>query len=230
VYAPTAPILTAKLQSLGREELIAHWLSHRSRILSRLEEFRAARALGPERIFYELCFCILTPQSSAIVCDRIVAELVERGVLRDPRARSSELRACLTATRFWRRKAEHIIRAWERFSPFAGGSILREEELEDPSRELRNRLRRRARGIGIGLKEASHFLRNLGLGGELAILDRHVLSCMRELGVVEDSELRSEKRYLEIEERVARFALETGIPLEELDLALWSAKRGMIFK
>lgn len=88
------------------------------------------------------------------------------------------------------------------------------------------------RGMGVGMKEASHFLRNVGYGEDLAIIDRHILRCLRDLDVIgrEDEVLKSEAHYLELEELISRFASEIGLPMEELDLVLWSAGTGYIFK
>jgi len=84
---------------------------------------------------------------------------------------------------------------------------------------------------GLGYKEASHFLRNIGLGKELAILDVHILKNLKELGVIENipSSL-TKKRYLEIEDKMRKFSRRTKIPLAELDLLLWSLETGFVFK
>jgi N-glycosylase/DNA lyase len=89
----------------------------------------------------------------------------------------------------------------------------------------------RTRGIkGLGYKESSHFLRNVGLRG-YAILDKHILRSLAELGVVESPDPPTTRaRYLATEERLRRFAREVGIDFDELDLVLWSMKTGEILK
>ena len=83
---------------------------------------------------------------------------------------------------------------------------------------------------GLGYKEASHFLRNIGLQG-YAILDKHVLRCLSDLGVIDSPRPPSTRhRYLEIEERLQRFARDARIDFDELDLVLWSMKTGEILK
>lgn len=84
---------------------------------------------------------------------------------------------------------------------------------------------------GMGYKEASHFLRNIGLGEDLAILDRHVLKNLRLLGVIEEipSSL-SKSRYFEIEKSMKEFAEEINVPMGRLDLVLWYKETGEIFK
>ena len=79
-------------------------------------------------------------------------------------------------------------------------------------------------------KEASHFLRNVGLRG-YAILDKHILRCMAEAGVIETPRPPSTRsRYLATEERLRRFAADLGLDFDELDLVLWSLKTGEILK
>jgi len=84
---------------------------------------------------------------------------------------------------------------------------------------------------GLGYKEASHFLRNIGLGEDLAILDRHILKNLALLGVIaEVPESPSKRLYLEIEKQMTAFSCKVGIPMGQLDLLLWYKEAGEIFK
>lgn len=87
------------------------------------------------------------------------------------------------------------------------------------------------RGIkGLGYKESSHFLRNIGFCG-YAILDKHILRSLAELGVIKSSVPPTTRtRYLETEELLQGFARDIGIDFDELDLVLWSMKTGEILK
>ncbi len=89
----------------------------------------------------------------------------------------------------------------------------------------------RERGIkGLGYKEASHFLRNVGYRG-YAILDKHILRCLAEVGVLDTPQPPTTRaRYLSTEERLRRFAADLGLDFDELDLVLWSMKTGEILK
>jgi N-glycosylase/DNA lyase len=83
---------------------------------------------------------------------------------------------------------------------------------------------------GLGYKEASHFLRNVGYRG-YAILDKHLLGRLTEFGIIESPKPPSTKqKYLAIEERLKRFAEVIGIDFDELDLLLWYSKTGEILK
>ena len=84
---------------------------------------------------------------------------------------------------------------------------------------------------GLGYKEASHFLRNIGLGEDIAILDRHILRNLAMIGLIEDTpNSMSRKKYLQIEGEMAEFAKQIRIPLSHLDLLFWYKETGEIFK
>ncbi len=83
---------------------------------------------------------------------------------------------------------------------------------------------------GLGYKESSHFLRNIGLLGH-AILDKHVMNCLFELEVVDSAKPPATRaRYLETEEKLRLFARDVRIDFDELDLVLWSMKTGEVLK
>ena len=83
---------------------------------------------------------------------------------------------------------------------------------------------------GLGYKEASHFLRNIGVKGH-AILDKHVMRCLAEIGVIDSAKPPSTRRkYLEVEQQLIGFARDVGIDFDELDLVLWSMKTGEVLK
>lgn len=83
---------------------------------------------------------------------------------------------------------------------------------------------------GLGYKEASHFLRNIGLKGH-AILDKHVLRCLTDLNVVESPKPPTTRaRYLATEDKLRVVAQDLKIDFDELDLVLWSMKTGEVLK
>jgi N-glycosylase/DNA lyase len=125
--------------------------------------------------------------------------------------------------RFHNTKALNVIRAQERFP-----EVL--QHLTDglTSRELRRWLVLNVRGLGW--KEASHFLRNIG-HRELAILDRHILRNLHRHRVIRSLHATlTPSRYLAIEQRFGRFAKAIGSSLDELDLFFWSRETGEILK
>lgn len=83
----------------------------------------------------------------------------------------------------------------------------------------------------MGYKEASHFLRNIGFGENLAILDRHILKNLVLLGVIESIPKGIIKnKYLEIEEKMAKLSKKIDVPMSHLDIVLWYKETGEIFK
>ena len=100
---------------------------------------------------------------------------------------------------------------------------------QDPI-ERRDWLAKDPRVKGLGYKEASHFLRNVGFKG-YAILDKHIVRCLYELGVIDSPKPPTTRgRYLQTESEMRRFANESSINFDELDLLLWSMKTGEILK
>ena len=80
---------------------------------------------------------------------------------------------------------------------------------------------------GMGPKQASMFLRNVGLSQDLAVLDRHVLEYMATQDLC-DGDLRFVSRmsdYLQLEARLRRHALRLGHSMGDLDRAIWVVMR-----
>ena len=97
-----------------------------------------------------------------------------------------------------------------------------------PSTELREWLVNNVKGLGW--KEASHFLRNIG-HRNLAILDRHILKNLIRVGVIQRlPKTLTARRYLAIEKKFLKFSQQIGISMDELDLLFWSMETGKILK
>jgi N-glycosylase/DNA lyase len=204
------------------DEIRAILTSIQDEIQSRLQEFDSVLKTGDEEsIFAELVFCILTPQSKAKSAWAAVGLLLtgtEDQVLRE-----------LTGVRFKYKKAGYIIKARNRFiidgKISIKSRIIRFSDVYDAREWLVRNVK------GIGYKEASHFLRNIGPGADLAILDRHILKNLRSLQVIEEIPASlSRRRYLEIEKGMKELSEETKIPMSHLDLVLWYKETGEVFK
>ena len=196
-------------------------------IKKRLEEFSRMKNKSDELLFAELAFCLCTPQSKATTCWNAIDSLVRNNLLYT--GNKTQLKPFLNAIRFNENKASYIIQARTLFSD---GNILNLKKFIDSSDnpyEMREWLVENVNGMGM--KEASHFLRNIGIGSGLAILDTHILKNLNKYGIIEDlPKSLSKKQYLEIENRMKKFAERIGIPFDELDLLLWSEETGFIFK
>ncbi len=199
----------------------------KSVIKGRLKEFREIYKEDDPRIFAELSFCILTPQSKAKVCWKAIESLMKSGKLYEGTA--EEIMIHLKGVRFYRTKAERIVKARETFRPDGTWKLKSALESFKNDFELRDWFVKNVKGFGY--KEASHFLRNIGRGEEFAILDRHILKNLLWLGVIEKiPNSLTKKRYLEIEGRMKKFCEEIEIPMSHLDLLLWFKETGDVFK
>ena len=80
---------------------------------------------------------------------------------------------------------------------------------------------------GIGPKQASMFLRNAGVSYDLAILDRHVLNYMLQLGIYSGTKLfiSNLKQYYKYEAALQQHASELSCPVGLLDWAIWIVMR-----
>lgn len=199
----------------------------REDIIARLNEFRHLWEKGTDQdIFIELVFCLMTPQSRARACWGAVERLVEKELLMT--GSQPQIAAQLSGVRFHNVKAQRLIEAREQF--FDHDRCLRGivSGFDSPF-ESREWLVSNINGLGY--KEASHFLRNIGIGQELAILDRHILRNLVSLEVIDSLPSSiSGRTYLEIEKKMARFAKEIDIPIGHLDLLLWYKEAGEVFK
>jgi N-glycosylase/DNA lyase len=221
-------------------------------ILSRLKEFKKLWSDGnDEEIFTELAFCILTPQSKAKSCWDAIAKLEKQDLL--SKGTIKQIKQGLNCVRFKNKKAEYIVMARKLFTPPLlpplirggwGGVELNKEVPEGFNHrvsikpflskftdiyECREWLVQNIKGIGY--KEASHFLRNIGFGEKIAILDRHILRNLNQLGIIEEipKSIRQAK-YMQIEKNMMEFAKQINIPLSHLDLLFWYKGTGEIFK
>ncbi len=182
-----------------------------------------------KKIFSELIFCILTPQSKAEVCDRALKNLMKKDLLFH--ANTKELLKELKEIRFRNKKTKYILEA-KKFFTKNGKLVIKKilKEFKD-AKDVREFLVKNIRGIGY--KEASHFLRNIAFEGykNLAILDRHVLRSLKKLKIIDSiPKSLSKNKYLEIEEKMKNLAKKLNTDLFSLDFVLWYKASGRIFK
>jgi N-glycosylase/DNA lyase len=202
-------------------EIEHHYQTHKEAIRVRLSEFQS---VPPSEYFYELAYCLLTPQSSAAHAEQAVAQLHAAGFRSQPIDPEPILRRKEQYIRFHRTKTRHLLHMKEQFSDII-------QKLSEPASAFDLREWLVMHIIGLGYKEATHFLRNIGKNDGLAILDRHILRTLQQLGVVDSiPNSISKKQYLEIELRFKIFANNIGIVLDVLDLVFWSMGTGEIRK
>ena len=203
--------------SMDTEELRKEYSKKEEIIKNRLKEFESVKE---DEWFYELCFCILTPQSTARGADRAIKSLKKL----DFKSKDFDPTPYLLGEiRFQNNKGKYLIEAKNKFN-----EIKEEIKNSKNSKELRDWLGKNVKGYG--LKESGHFLRNIG-HKDLAILDRHILKNLVKLKVINEvPKSLTPKIYFEIEEKFKKFSNEVGIKMDELDLLFWSMEAGEVFK
>jgi N-glycosylase/DNA lyase len=215
-------------QPVTLETIRAAHRERRGAIRARLAEFdELRRTATDERLWEELVYCIFTAGASA----RMGLRSVERVRPLLSSGTHDDLADALTGShRYPRSRSGYIVVTREHLSETCGMRLReRLESFDDPT-ERRDWLARERRIKGLGYKESSHYLRNVGYRG-YAILDKHILRCLAELGVVESPDPPTTRtRYLAAEEKLRQFARRARIDFDELDLVLWSMKTGEILK
>ncbi|WP_461834571.1 N-glycosylase/DNA lyase [Desulfothermus sp.] len=210
------------------KELFKVYKSIKNQIEKRLAEFKKIYSHGSdEDILYELLFCLLTPQSRARTCWMAIENLKQQNIIANP---SYEIiLSNLNGVRFKYKKAKYIQEAIEKFSK--QDKIVIKKTLEEigSTKKIREFLVKEIKGLG--LKEASHFLRNIGKGEDLAILDRHILKNLKNYNVIKDiPKTMTKAKYLDIEGKMREFSKKISIPLDHLDLLFWYMEAGEVFK
>lgn len=212
------------------EKVIATHRARRKEIRSRLSEFDLVWRKGSDaRLWEELVYCIFTAGASARMGLKSVAALSSLLLDAEPEEMTRVLKKT-GAHRFPAARPRYIV-CTRNYLRSNFGMALRSKlrSFSDPL-ERRDWLAQEKQIKGLGYKEASHFLRNIGVKGH-AILDKHVMRCLAEVGVLDAAKPpANRRRYLEVEQTYLRFAKEIQIDSDELDLVLWSMKTGEVLK
>ena len=201
----------------------------RNAIRERLGEFAALRdGADDHRIFEELVYCIFTAGASARMGLKSV-ERVRPHLLNGTHRKLT--RALLGTHRYPRARSRYVVHTRAYLERECGLKLLQHlARFRDDREGRRDYLAANREIMGIGYKEASHFLRNIGFNG-YAILDKHILRTLFDLGVIDSPKPPStKKKYLAAEQRMREFAAQIRIDVDELDLLLWSNKTGEILK
>jgi N-glycosylase/DNA lyase len=205
----------------GMDNLISRFSSVEPRIVgaikSRLEEFQS-NSKDPKKIFSELCFCICTANNSAERGIR-AQEKIDFYSLPEPDLRKS-MREIVC--RFYNNKTRYILsarsgkdRIISMIASTKSGKEAREWIVENVP--------------GLGFKEASHFLRNIGYT-DVAIIDFHIIDLLVDEHIIKRPKSVTKLKYLEIEKILESIAAKAGVNLAELDLYLWYLETGKVLK
>ncbi|HMT07989.1 MAG TPA: N-glycosylase/DNA lyase [Pyrinomonadaceae bacterium] len=200
----------------------------RAEIKARLAEFAEIGRVGSdEDLFAEMVFCFFTGGCSARMGINSLAAVRDMMMTAD---REALTQALLGSHRYPNARSRYIVHSRD-FLQNEHGMRLREKLVSYTDNDERRDWLVREKGIkGLGYKEASHYLRNIGYKG-YAILDKHVLNCLAELKIIDEPKPpNTRSRYLSVEGKLRQFAMDIKIDLDEIDLVLWSMKTGHILK
>ena len=185
----------------------------------RLAEFASFKTKSEDEWFSELCFCILAANAKQSTSAIIQAQLSAEGFKTLSQETLTNL-IKLNKHRFHNTKAKYIVQARK----FANIKSIIQDMPEQQAREwLVENIK------GIGMKEASHFIRNTG-GQNLAILDRHILNILSEQNIIKRPKSLTQPNYIVIEKIFTDLASTLRMSPAKLDLLLWYLKNGEIAK
>lgn len=210
------------------EELKRIYQQKRTQIIARLAEFaEVGLTASDERLFEELTFCIYTAGASArmgLRCVESVRPVLMTGSMKD-------IQRALEHKHRWPDGRGAYVYETREYLRECCQLKMRELLASFQSSDERRDFFAANRGVrGLGYKEGSHFLRNIGYRG-YSILDKHVLARLAEFGAIESAKPPStKKKYVALEEKMKLFAESIAIDFDELDLLLWYTKTGEILK
>ena len=185
-----------------------------------MREFKEIGNGPSDEIFEELCFCILTANFNAERTMKIQRQIEDGFLSFSKSVLAKKLREL--GHRFPNRRAEYIVDARKHKNSLR--DIAKTFNHDD---NLREWIVKNVRGIGY--KEASHFLRNIGYTS-FAIIDFHIIDVLTKHNIIERPKVLTKRKYLKIENLLRKIAGKSNVNLAELDLYLWYMETGKILK
>ena len=187
-----------------------------------MKEFSELGKKNSNELFKELCFCFMTANFSARGGIKIQNAVADGFLHLSEEELAKKLQEL--GHRFPNARAKFVILARPH-----------KDNLKETLQNLKDEIKMRewiAENIkGIGMKEASHFLRNIGYKN-LAIIDFHIIDLLAKHNLIEKPKNKSlsSKKYVEIENVLKKISEKTNLSLGELDLYLWFLETGKVLK
>jgi N-glycosylase/DNA lyase len=225
---------------LTEEELFDKVLLDYTRCAKAFFNSKKWNDMSEEELWRELCLCILSSNLPYEMAQSSTSHLANKGYLNLTwivKTRNSQKLIAneLSKPIYLPRRVDGSFRKY-RFPNQRAKDIYRTASLvaskrnwlkqllqtPDSEREVRNALVRHL--SGVGLKQASHFLRNIGYSKRLAIIDSHVVSFLEGIGAVSDKNLKTitRKAYIELEGLLEKICDKHGLDLAVFDMAIWN--------
>jgi N-glycosylase/DNA lyase len=158
-------------------------------------------------VFYNLCFCILVPQTKFKTVSKVIENLKQSCFFSNYLSRETVL-FLISSIRFKNKKVDYLLKLKYSFD------VLYKNLDKILKSDCDSKIKRIfvVKNIkGIGLKAASHFLRNMGIE-DLAIIDSHIIKF---LGITKKF------NYLKIENDLKEQAKKYKISLAVYDALIW---------
>ncbi|MHA1192004.1 MAG: N-glycosylase/DNA lyase [Promethearchaeota archaeon] len=189
-------------------------------INTRIKEFAAFNEESIQKIFREMCFCIMTANCGAEKCIEIHDRMEDNFLILDRIQLAEKFKEC--GYRYPNIRSSYIIEARNYITDLE--KILNQSNQDDSLREwIVKHIK------GLGYKEASHFLRNIGYEN-YAIIDFHIIDVLVKYGIIEKPKTLTKKKYIEIEYILRKMGERLNLNLAELDLYLWYLETGKVLK
>lgn len=161
-----------------------------------------------EETFYNLCFCVLVPQVRFSTILKTI-QILKSNNFYEKTYTKNEILEFIKSVRFKNRKSEYLLELKHKSNMFWETLMILLESEIDPQAKRKWLI---GNIKGMGMKSASHFLRNHG-EVELAIIDTHILKHFQ----IKDKKFN----YLDLENRMKTEANETGVNIAVLDALIW---------
>jgi N-glycosylase/DNA lyase len=185
----------------------------------RKRQFKELGGKNNDELFKELCFCILTANYTAEGGMRIQKEIGDGFIRLNEQQLARRLRQL--GHRFPNTRARYIVEARGHKGKLQ--NIIRMKD----GMAVREWLVRNIKGLGY--KEASHFLRNIGFE-DFAVVDFHILDFLVRHRMIKKPKTLTKNNYLKVEEVLREIAKHSRMNLGELDLYIWYCETGKVLK
>jgi N-glycosylase/DNA lyase len=216
-------------------------------IYDKIEPFFSSKVkwhtMTEQAIWYEFCLCILSSNVPFELAQSSLKHLALIGMLESewiqtdsnsetliasqlfmpiylPRKKNGELRKY----RFPNVRASHLVECAKRIYRGKIGlkNLLRSFDSDELLRDYIVEM-----FPGMGLKESSHFIRNIGYSSNLAIIDVHLVSFLKELKLLPNDNISiTPKNYFYLEKIIRQISKDLKLNLAILDNAIWHYIRG----
>ena len=188
-------------------------------IQKRIDEFKELDKKSNDELFKELCFCILTANFNAEKSIKIQNEIGECFLDNSEDELAKKLKNL--GHRYPNARAKYI--SDSRRCKKSLKEVIQFNDKKKVREWIVNNVK------GLGYKEASHFLRNIGFD-DFAIIDFHIVDILVKHDLIKRPKTLTKTKYLEMENLLRTIGKKTDLTLAELDLYLWYLETGKILK